>query len=76
MIMNQDIKPEKQAYYLGSEIIKILKKASDSKVNSFEVFATLQGEGRVNYHSFSIAMNWLFLIGVLDLQGKEIHKCF
>jgi hypothetical protein len=76
MIMNQDIKPEKQAYYLGSEIIKIIKSKSISEINPFEIFEILQVREKVNYHSFCLAMNWLFLIGVIELKGKEIYKCF
>lgn len=76
MIMNQDIKPEKQAYYLGSEIIKMIKDNSSTKVEAFEVYESLQNRCKVNYHSFTLALNWLFLIGVIEMKEKEIHKCF
>jgi len=76
MIMNQDIKPEKQAYYLGAKIIEILKQQTDFHVNIFEVFTQLNKKEKVSDHAFAMGMNWLYLIGVLTIEGEVIKKCF
>lgn len=75
MILNQDIKPEKQAYYLGSKILAVIKDES-SEINLFGVFEQINKVEKVSYHAFSMAINWLYLIGAVELQGKKLIKCF
>ncbi len=76
MIINQDIKPEKQAYYLGSLILGILKHEPNGRLNLLNVFEKTNQQEKVSYHAFSMAMNWLYLIGAVEIQNKEIVKCF
>jgi hypothetical protein len=76
MIINQDIKPEKQAYYLGSLIIGILKENSDTKIQQLDVFEKINTGEKVSYHAFSMAMNWLYLIGAIELKDKHLIQCF
>jgi hypothetical protein len=76
MILNQDIKPEKQAYYLGSRILSVLKVAPSDSVSLIDVFEQVNQQEKVSYHAFSIAMNWLFLMGAVDLKGRQLVKCF
>lgn len=76
MIINQDIKPEKQAYYLGSRVISVLSKAASGPIQPEEIFVTLNQEEKISYHAFCMALNWLYLLGALDRKGGEIIKCF
>ena len=76
MIVNQDIKPEKQAYYLGSLILSALKENSSKKIQLLDVFEQINKNEKVSYHAFSMAMNWLYLIGAIKLKGKHLIQCF
>lgn len=76
MILNQDIKPEKQAYYLGSRIVAVLKNESSDTISLLNVFEQINRHERVSYHAFSMAMNWLYLIGAVELKEKVLIKCF
>ncbi|PQJ29658.1 ABC-three component system middle component 6 [Rubritalea profundi] len=76
MIVNQDIKPEKQAYYLGSLILSALKENSSKKIQLLDVFEQINKNEKVSYHAFSMAMNWLYLIGAIKLKGKHLTQCF
>jgi len=76
MILNQDIKPEKSAYYLGSMILSVLKEDSSEVIDLLDLFEAINRHEKVSYHAFSIAMNWLYLIGALDLQERQLVKCF
>ena len=81
MIMNQDIKPEKQAYYLGAQIIEVVKNQKlpqGAKVDVFEIFSqlNLNASAKVSDHAFAMGMNWLFLLGVLKVDGEDIKLCF
>jgi hypothetical protein len=76
MILNQDIKPEKQAYYLGSRILSVLKAVPADSVSLIDVFEQVNQQEKVSYHAFSMAMNWLFLMGAVDLKERQLVKCF
>lgn len=76
MILNQDIKPEKQAYYLGSKILSALKDQPSEHVELLNVFEQINRQEKVSYHAFSMAMNWLYLIGAVKLDERTLIKCF
>ena len=76
MIINQDIKPEKQAYYLGSKILFVLKDESTEQIQLLNVFEQINRKEKVSYHAFSMAMNWLYLIGAVELNERTLIKCF
>ena len=76
MIINQDIKPEKQAYYLGSKLLAVLRDEPSGPINPGELFIKINQGEKVSYHAFSMALNWLYLLGALDHKEGEIIKCF
>jgi len=76
MILDQDIKPEKQAYYLGSVILRVLKGQSADQIHLLDLFEQVNRREKISYHAFSMAMNWLFLIGAIDLAEGRLKKCF
>ena len=76
MILNQDIKPEKQAYYLGSKVLAALRETRSGPISPSELFIKINQDEKVSYHAFSMALNWLYLLGALDHRKGEIIKCF
>lgn len=76
MIINQDVKPEKQAYYLGAKVLEALRDVPAGPINSGELFIAVNDTERISYHAFSMALNWLYLLGALDHKEGEIIKCF
>jgi hypothetical protein len=76
MIVNQDVKPEKQAYYLGSKVLEALRNIPAGPINSGELFIVINQTEKISYQAFSMALNWLYLLGALDQKEGEIIKCF
>lgn len=76
MILNQDIRPEKQAYYLGSKILAALREEDDEEIDLLDLFEKINREDRISYNAFSMAMNWLYLIGAVKLEQRTLIKCF
>ena len=76
MILDQDIKPEKQAYYLGSVILRALKDQPPEPIGLLDLFEQVHRQEHASYHAFSMAMNWLYLIGAVDLSDGRLTKCF
>ncbi len=76
MIINQDIKPEKQPIYLGSKVLAEIHGLPSGKIDVGDLFIMINEREKVSYHAFSMALNWLFLLGALDHKEGEITKCF
>lgn len=76
MIVDQDIKPEKQAYYLGSSILRVLQGQPSESIDLLDLFEQVNQREKVSYHAFSMGMNWLYLIGAVDLSDGRLSKCF
>lgn len=76
MILDQDIKPEKQAYYLGSVVLHALKEVNEEQIQLLDLFEQVNRLEKISYHAFSMAMNWLYLIGAVDLTEGRLRKCF
>jgi hypothetical protein len=76
MIINQDVKPEKQAYYLGAKVLAALNETPSGPINPSELFSKINQHEKVTYHAFSMALNWLYLLGALDHKEGKIVKCF
>jgi hypothetical protein len=76
MILDQDIKPEKQAYYLGSSILRALQGRTSGPIEVLDLFEQVNQREKVSYHAFSMAMNWLYLIGAVELSDGRLTKCF
>jgi len=75
MILDQDIKPEKQAYYVGSVILQALKDLNSEQIQLLNLFEQVNRREPVSYHAFSMAMNWLFLIGAIELADGRLNIC-
>jgi len=77
MIINKDINPERDFYYLGAKVIEILSSFEDNGVNFFTVFEKLKSSENVSINLFVLTLDWLFIIGVINYPDKGyIKKCF
>lgn len=77
MIVDQNIHPERDLYYLGSVMIKLLLHSRDSTFDYLELYSMFRQENDVSITVFSLTLDWLFLLGAIkkDKQGG-IEKCF
>lgn len=76
MIINKDIHPEKDIYYIGALIIDILDNSSISKIEFFSILEILNSKTKVSSNIFLLALDWLFILGIIDINNKGITKCF
>lgn len=77
MIISKDINPERDFYYLGAKTIEILSSTEDDKMDFFSVFDTLKSTEDISLNLFTLTLDWLFIIGVIDKPQKGyIVKCF
>lgn len=76
MITGKDINPRKKIYYLGGVIIEILKKHTEQNMAFFDIFHIVNEKEKISVNLFTLTLDWLFLLGVIDHNKGEIKKCF
>lgn len=77
MIINKNINPERDLYYLGGKVIEALNSTKHAQIDYFELFMLLNKTNKVSLNLFSLALDWLFILGVIKKGNKGvIEKCF
>ncbi len=76
MIIGKDIHPERKIYYLGALVLGILKKSPESKLDFFYIYQKVNESETVSMKLFTLTLDWLFLLGVINSNKGHIEKCF
>lgn len=77
MIIQGFTNPQNSLYFIGGMIIKALKDISNDEVDFFDLFERTQKYCHCSFSLFSLATDWLFLVGALDLNSNgKLTKCF
>lgn len=80
MILPQDISPEKSIYVLGSRILEILNRMPHKVVDPktvYDKYINTHHEIKITYNYFLYALDWLFLLDVVELtENVKIRKCY
>lgn len=77
MIISKDINPKRDLYYLGAKIIEIISAIEDEKLDFFNIFEKIRITEDISIHLYILALDWLFLSGVIDKkENGKIIKCF
>lgn len=77
MIVDQNTHPERDLYYLGSVMIKLLLNSEGYTFDYLELYDMFRQEQDISINLFSLTLDWLFLLGIIkkNKQGG-IEKCF
>ncbi len=77
MIINKNINPERDLYYLGGKVIESLNLFNQPQVDYFELFLSVKKTNKISINLYSLVLDWLFILGVIK-KGKKglIEKCF
>ncbi|MCK9224009.1 MAG: hypothetical protein M0R46_08140 [Candidatus Muirbacterium halophilum] len=76
MIINKDINPEREIYYLGALVIDILNNNSYKKMDFFELFQALNEKIKISVYLYILTLDWLFILGLITKKQEAIIKCF
>lgn len=76
MIKGKDLHPERSIYYLGAILIEIIKSAADKDINSISLFHKFCEREKVSIEMFTLTLDWLFLLGLVESNKGQIKKCF
>ena len=77
MIVEKDINPERDLYYLGAKVIEVIASTGNSTIDFFAVFEKLNASKTISINLFIYTLDWLYLIGVINKSNNgNIIKCF
>ncbi len=77
MIVNKNINPERDLYYLGGKVIEVLNSFTKNEIDYFDLFLSLNKSNKVSLNLYSLVLDWLFILGVIKKGNKGlIIKCF
>lgn len=77
MIVNKNIHPERDLYYLGGKVIEILQVTEPKSIDFFELYLSVNKNTSITMNLFTLVLDWLFIIKVIKKGSNgEIEKCF
>ena len=75
MIINEDINPNRQLYFIGGLVLECAETSLKKNIDFFETYKMLKEKYGMSMNLFSLAIDWLFLIGAIKKNGEEIILC-
>ncbi len=77
MIINKDINPERDLYYLGAKLIEVIADSSTDSIDFFDVYGKLKSSEKISVNLFTLTLDWLYIIGAIDKSKEgDIVRCF
>jgi len=77
MIINKNINPERDLYYLGGKVIEVLNSINQEEVDYFDLFLSVNKLNKITMNLYSLVLDWLFILQVIKKGNKGlIIKCF
>jgi len=77
MLLEQDIAPNKDIYYLGSRLLEILLSSNNQEFDFFTTYQKLKEEEKISVSLFVLVIDWLYLMGLIKKSNKGyLEKCF
>lgn len=77
MIVNKNINPERDLYYLGGKVIEVLNSLNQKEVDYFDLFLSVNKLNKITLNLYSLVLDWLFILQVIKKGDKGlIIKCF
>ncbi|MCD6010679.1 MAG: hypothetical protein K0Q79_541 [Flavipsychrobacter sp.] len=77
MIVDKNVTPDRDLYFLGSIVIEILIARKETKIDYFELYNKMNHEHEISINLFTLVLDWLFIVGVIkNAENGMIEKCF
>lgn len=77
MIIDKNINPERDLYYLGGILIDALQKKDNKEIDYMDLYDLVNNEKEITITLYSLTLDWLFILGLVDkTKNGKIKKCF
>ncbi len=75
MILGRDIHPEKKIYHTGALVLEALRDFPDDRSSYFELYAKVREKHGLSVNAYTLALDWLYLLGAIKHANGEVKKC-
>lgn len=77
MIIDKNINPERDLYYLGGILIDILENKDHIEVDYMDLYTLINNKKEITINLFSLTLDWLFVLGLVAKgENGKIKICF
>lgn len=77
MIVDKNINPERDLYYLGGVLINLIDSNKSKEFDYMDLYNLMKSEKDISINLFSLTLDWLFILGLVKKGTKgKIGICF
>jgi hypothetical protein len=77
MIVDNNVNPERDLYYLGGILIDVLSTKKKKEIDYMELYQLFNKKQEVTINLYSLTLDWLFILGLINKgENGKIKKCF
>jgi hypothetical protein len=77
MIIDKNINPERDLYYLGGILIEVLSNKNVNEFDYLDLYKLLNKKKKISINLYSLTLDWLFILGVITKgENGKVIKCF
>ena len=76
MIISRDINPKNQLYRTGAVILSVFSQCKQEKLESIYLFDEINKDYEMSISVYSLGLDWLYIIGAVELDNGKLLKCF
>ncbi|MCL1676465.1 hypothetical protein KRE40_14095 [Elizabethkingia meningoseptica] len=77
MIVDKNINPERDLYYLGGILIDVLSQKKENYIDYMDLYKLFNQKQEITINLYSLTLDWLFILGLIAKgENGKIKKCF
>lgn len=77
MIIDKNINPERDLYYLGGILIDVLQNKGNKEIDYMDLYTLINNEKEITINLYSLTLDWLFILGLVAKgENGKIKICF
>lgn len=77
MIVDKNINPERDLYYLGGVLIDILQRKDIKEIDYMDLYEMAKEAKDISINLYSLTLDWLFILGIVGKSDNgKIKICF
>jgi hypothetical protein len=73
MILSHDSNPNRQLYYLGARLLELIP--DKRPLPFFDAYLSLKKQNDISVSLFTLAADWLYMLGAIKLEHGALIKC-
>ncbi len=75
MLLPIGTNPKISTYYCGAMVLNVLKNVKNRKINLMDLYLQLNKEEKMSFSQVILALDWLYLIDVVEMNNEGVVYC-